>query len=129
MVIGLAMAHCLNERDCNDCSKPIRIGVTCLMADPTFFTVIDSYPIELIFPIRQGRSPQQVGKKGRDKGRWSVGIKFCWLLNGFCRVVAWDWNTMNVNDKTSIHWLSHSKVKPLFWPITDFEIKTVFQKT
>jgi len=70
-----------------------------LMADPTFFTVIDSYPIELIFPIRQGRSPQQVGKKGRDKGRWSVGIKFCWLLNDFCRVVAWDWATMNVNDK------------------------------
>ena len=46
-----------------------------LMADPTFFTVIDSYPFELIFPIRQGRSPQQVGKKGKDKGRWSVGIK------------------------------------------------------
>jgi hypothetical protein len=61
-----------------------------LMADPTFFTVLDSYPIELIFPIRQGRSPKQVGKKGRDKGRWSVGIKFCWLLNDFCRVVAWD---------------------------------------
>ena len=70
-----------------------------LLADPTFFTVIDSYPIELIFPIRQSRSPQQVGKKGRDKGRWSVGVKFCWLLNDFCRVVAWDWDTLNVNDK------------------------------
>jgi hypothetical protein len=46
-------------------------------------TVIDSYPIELIFPIRQGRSPQQVGKKGKDKGRWSVGIKFCWLIMAF----------------------------------------------
>ncbi len=65
------------------------------MADPTCLTVIDSYPIELIFPIRQGRSPQQVGKKGR----WSVGIKFGWLLNDFGRVVAWDWNTMNVKDK------------------------------
>ena len=40
-----------------------------------------------------------VGKKGKDKGRWSVGIKFCWLLNEFCRVVAWDWATMDVNDK------------------------------
>jgi hypothetical protein len=79
-----------------------------LMADPTFFTVIDSYPIELIFPIRQGRSPQQVGKKGRDKGRWSVAIKFCWLLNDFCRVVAWDWATMNEHDKRF-----HSLVKPL----------------
>jgi len=29
-----------------------------LMADPIFFTVIDSYPIELLFPIREGRSEQ-----------------------------------------------------------------------
>jgi hypothetical protein len=70
-----------------------------LMADPTFFTVMDSYPIELLFPIREGRSERQVGKKGRDKGRWSIGIKLCWLLNDFCRVVAWDWATMNVYDK------------------------------
>jgi hypothetical protein len=43
---------------------------TLLLADPTFFfTVIDSYPIELLFSIREGRSEQQVGKKGRDKGR------------------------------------------------------------
>ena len=70
-----------------------------LLSDPTFFTVIDSYPIELLFPIREGRSEQQVGKKGRDKGRWSIGIKFCLLLNDVCRVVTWDWATMNVNDK------------------------------
>jgi hypothetical protein len=78
-----------------------------LLADPTFFTVIDSYSIELIFPIREGRSEQQIGKKGRDKGLWSVGIKFCWLFNEFCRVVAWDWATMNVYDK---HF--HPIVKP-----------------
>jgi len=70
-----------------------------LMAEPTFFTVIDTYPIELIFPIREGRSKQQVGKKGKDKGRWSVGIKLCWLLNETCRVVAWDCDTMNVHDQ------------------------------
>jgi hypothetical protein len=70
-----------------------------LLATPTFFTVIDSYPIELLFPIREGRSEQQTGKKGRDKGRWSIGIKFCVLLNDLCRVVNWDWATMNVNDK------------------------------
>ena len=81
-----------------------------LLADPTFFTVIDSYPIELLFPIRQGRSEQQIGKKGRDKGRWSIGIKLCWLLNDVCRVVNWDWSTMNVNDK---HF--HSVSKPLHW--------------
>ncbi len=79
-----------------------------LLAEPTFFTVIDSYPIELLFPIRQGRSQQQVGKKGRDKGRWSIGIKLCWLLNDTCRVVKWDWKTMNVCDKAF-----HPMVKPL----------------
>ncbi len=69
------------------------------LAEPTFFTVVDSYPIELIFPIREGRSKKQVGKKGKDKGRWSIGIKLCWLLNDFGRIIAWDWNTMNVPDK------------------------------
>jgi len=70
-----------------------------LLSDPTFFSVIDSYPIELLFPIREGRSEQQIGKKGRDKGRWSIGIKLCWLLNDVCRVVNWDWASMNVSDK------------------------------
>lgn len=71
-----------------------------LLAEPSVFTVIDSYPIELLFPIRQGRWAGQVGKKGRDKGRWSVGLKFCWVLNRTGQVVLWDWNTMNVADQT-----------------------------
>ncbi len=70
-----------------------------LLAQPSFFTVIDSYPIELIFPAREGRSNKQVGKKGRDKGRWSVGVKLCWLINDAGKVVAWDWDTMNVHDQ------------------------------
>jgi hypothetical protein len=40
-----------------------------LLAQTSFFTVIDSYPIELLFPIRQGRSQQQVRKKRKEKGR------------------------------------------------------------
>lgn len=64
-----------------------------LLAEPTFFTIIDSYPIELIFPVREKRNPDRVAKKGRDKGRWSIGIKLCWLLNNYCRVVGWDWAT------------------------------------
>lgn len=70
-----------------------------LLADPTFFTVMDSYPIELLFPIREGRSQQQFGKMNKDKGRWSIGIKLCWLLNEFGHVVDWTWATMNVSDK------------------------------
>jgi hypothetical protein len=70
-----------------------------LLASPSFFSVLDSYPIELIFPCREGRSQQQIGKKGRDKGRWSIAIKLCWLLNDEGKVIAWDWAGMNVYDK------------------------------
>jgi hypothetical protein len=68
------------------------------LADPSFFTVIDSYPMELIFPIREGRSAGQVGRKGKDKGRWTVGIKLCWLLNDQGQVIAWDWAPLNTPD-------------------------------
>jgi hypothetical protein len=70
-----------------------------LLAEATVFTVMDTYPIELLFPIREGRSAQQIGKKGRDKGRWSIGIKLCWLLNKYGQVVGWDWDTMNTHDQ------------------------------
>ncbi len=60
---------------------------------------MDRYPIDLMVPIRQGRRPHQLGKTGRAKGRWSVGITVCRLVNDGCRVVAWDWDTMNVNDQ------------------------------
>jgi hypothetical protein len=71
-----------------------------LLSEPSFFSVIDSYPIELIFPVREGRSDKQIGKKGRDKGRWSIGVKLCWLINEAGKVVAWSFDTMNVSDKT-----------------------------
>jgi hypothetical protein len=70
-----------------------------LMADPTFFTVIDSFGIELIHPIREGRSRCQIGKKGKSNWRWIVGMKLCWLVNARGEVVAWDWNTANVHDQ------------------------------
>jgi hypothetical protein len=70
------------------------------LADPTFFTVIDTYSIELIHPWRYRRSPRQVGRKGYSNHRWIVGLKLCWLLNHRGQVVAWDWSTANVHDQT-----------------------------
>ena len=70
-----------------------------LLAEASVMTVIDTYPIELLFPIREGRSQQQIGKKGRDKGRWSIGVKLCWLLNKYGQVVGWDWSGMNTHDQ------------------------------
>ena len=70
-----------------------------LLAEASFFTVVDSYPIELIFPIRQGRSSQQVGGKSKDKGRWTVGIRLCWILNDYGQVVDWAAAPLNTADK------------------------------
>jgi hypothetical protein len=70
-----------------------------LLAEASLLNVIDTFPIELLFPIRAGRSPQQVGKKSRDKGRWSIGIKLCWVLNRLGQVVGWHWLTMNRSDQ------------------------------
>jgi hypothetical protein len=70
-----------------------------LLADSSLLVVTDSYPIELLFPIRAGRSEQQIGKKNKDKGRWSIGIKLCWIVNTYGRVVAWMWETMNRPDQ------------------------------
>ncbi len=68
------------------------------MADPTILGVIDSYGIELIHPIREGRSKKQIGKKGLSNKRWIVGGKLCLLLNKFGLVVNWDFGTANQYD-------------------------------
>ena len=60
--------------------------------------VVDAYGIELIHPRREGRSPQQIGKKGISNGRWIVGIKLAWLINDAGEVVDWAWDTANEPD-------------------------------
>jgi hypothetical protein len=70
------------------------------LAAPTIFGVLDTYGIELIHPMREGRSPSQIGKKGSSHHRWIVGGKLCLLLNTFGWVVAWDGQTANGSDHT-----------------------------
>jgi len=70
-----------------------------LLAEPSLLNVIDSFPIELLFPIRQGRSARQIGTKNRDKGRWSIGVKLCWILNRLGQVVGWHALPMNRSDQ------------------------------
>jgi hypothetical protein len=71
-----------------------------LLAQPSFFTVVDTYGIELIHPRREGRSKRQIGKKGISNGRWIVGIKLAWLINDAGEVVDWAWTTANEADNT-----------------------------
>ncbi len=42
------------------------------LAAPTVLGVIDTYGIELIHPMREGRSSQQIGRKGLSNHRWIV---------------------------------------------------------
>src|SRR6266566_3260377 len=74
------------------------------LATPTVLGVIDTYGIELIHPIREGRSPQQIGRKGMSNHRWIVGGKLCLVLNQWGLIVAWECATANVADNT-FQWL------------------------
>ena len=74
------------------------------LAAPTVLGGIDTYGIELIHPIREGRSPQQIGRKGLSNHRWIVGGKLCLLLNQWGWIVAWECATANVADNT-FQWL------------------------
>src|SRR3989475_3622865 len=74
------------------------------LASPTVLGVIDTYGIELIHPMREGRSPQQIGRKGLSNHRWIVGGKLCLLLNQYGLVVAWACATANTADNT-FQWL------------------------
>jgi hypothetical protein len=70
------------------------------LAAPTVLGVIDTDGVELIHPMREGRSPQQIGRKGLSNHRWIVGGKLCLLLNQWGLVVGWECATANVADNT-----------------------------
>src|SRR2546425_2744248 len=74
------------------------------LAAPTVLGVIDTYGIELIHPIREGRSPQQIGLKGVSNHRWIVGGKLCLVLNQWGLIVGGACATANVADNT-FQWL------------------------
>jgi hypothetical protein len=68
------------------------------MAEPSLLGLIDTYGIELLHPRREGRSEQQIGKKGLSNRRWIVGGKLCFVLNPLGLIVDWDVDTANVYD-------------------------------
>jgi hypothetical protein len=74
------------------------------LAAPTVLGVIDTYGIELIHLMREGRSPQQIGRKGLSNHRWIVGGKLYLLLNQWGLIMEWACATANVADNT-FQWL------------------------
>jgi hypothetical protein len=75
------------------------------LALPSVWGVVESYGIELLHPMREGRSRQQIGRKGKSHHRGIVGGKLCLLLNHLGLVVAWDCAGANAPD-TAFHPMS-----------------------
>jgi len=70
------------------------------LAKPTLLGVADTYGIELLHPMREGRSSKQIGKKGKSNHRWIIGGKLGFVLNQFGLIVDWACDTANVHDST-----------------------------
>jgi len=79
-----------------------RVWTDEVLATPSVLGVVDSYGVELLHPMREGRSRQQIGRKGKSNHRWIVGGKLCLLLNHLGLVVAWDCAGANAPD-TAFH--------------------------
>ena len=83
------------------------------LAEPTLLGLIDSYGIELIHPRREGRSVQQIGKKGVSNKRWIVGGKLCFVLNHLGLFVDWEVDTANVYDGSAFQALVERNVEDM----------------
>jgi hypothetical protein len=69
-----------------------------VLAAPTVVGVAARYGSELVHPMREGRSTQQIGRNGTSNQRWIVGITLAYIVNQRGVVVAWDGATANVYD-------------------------------
>lgn len=70
------------------------------LGSATFFVVLDSLGIEVIHPIREGRSKQsqKLSQKGVSNHRWIVGRKLAVTINQSLQVVKMSDDTANVSD-------------------------------
>jgi hypothetical protein len=68
----------------------------------SFFNVMDTFGIEIIRPIREGRSYESTALawKGKSGHRWIVGRKICVCINEGGEIVAFAQAGANVSDKT-----------------------------
>jgi hypothetical protein len=73
----------------------------CFLADHSLIGLADSYGIELVHPRREGRTEEQIRRKGLSNQRWIVGGKLCFVLNNLGLIVDWDMDTANVHDGTA----------------------------
>ena len=68
------------------------------LAKPSLLGIIDSYGIELIHPIRNGRNPNAWVAPGISNHRWIVGGKLCLAINHLGQIIGWAWAPANAHD-------------------------------
>jgi hypothetical protein len=68
------------------------------LIQPSLLGVVDSYGIELIHPIRRGRSSRQLGAAGISNHRWIAGAKWCVTVNHLGEITGWVWAPANAHD-------------------------------
>jgi hypothetical protein len=78
--------------------KTHRTKTSKFLAKPTLLGIVESFGIELIHPIREGRSSQQIGRKGISNQRWIVGGKLCLVINHLGGIAGWVWAPANAHD-------------------------------
>src|SRR5262245_33444819 len=71
------------------CKPPTAWTARC-MAAPTVWGVADSSGMELMPPLRAGRSPAQIGTKGQRHPRWLVGGTLGFILHPWGVICTWD---------------------------------------
>jgi hypothetical protein len=70
-----------------------------LAAEPaTLFGVADSFGVEMVNTLRLGRSPRQIGRRGRCARRWIAGVKLGLVVDALGRVCAWDLDVAGAYD-------------------------------
>jgi hypothetical protein len=93
------------------------------LAAPTLLGIADTFGIELCHPMREGRSPDQLGRKGVSNHRWIVGIKLALVINAQGQAVAWDWDTANVHDNTFTERVGEIAEEMATWTDSSFHRK------
>lgn len=84
------------------------------LVEPEAESIIDSYGVELLHPIREGRSKAQIGEKGLSNKRWIVGVKMCWLITPKGQVIDWGWDSAGIHDQNFRDvgnlWTDHTQI-------------------
>jgi hypothetical protein len=97
---------------------------TRFLAAPTLLGGADSSGIELLHPMREGRRPAQIGKKGQSNHRWIVGGKLCFTLNQGGLMCAWDCATAHGRDTHFYPLIAQFADRMIVLTATGFHAKT-----